>query len=122
MTPMRRPCPRARLAPHGRAVSPFLDNGRGRGLSGFPHGHVSDQTEEARVKKLALSLLVAVLGITGTAAAQAPAERIYGRVDYLYWWTKDAPNQTSRFIDHSVYKILYKRQLRQSRYGGGGRA
>jgi len=44
------------------------------------------------VTTVLLAVLALVLGFTGTAAAQAP-ERFYGRAEYLYWWTKDAPNQ-----------------------------
>ncbi len=40
---------------------------------------------------IALAMLCA---LTGTAAAQAPAPdagRLYGRAEYLLWWTKDSP-------------------------------
>jgi hypothetical protein len=52
------------------------------------------------VIKTVLAVLVAVLGLAASAAAQAPtafsseAERWYGKAEYLLWWTKDSPQPT----------------------------
>ena len=48
------------------------------------------------MRKLVLAVAAAVFAFAATASAQTPpppTERFYGRVDYLYWWIKDAPNQ-----------------------------
>lgn len=48
--------------------------------------------------KIVLAVLVAVLGLIGSAAGQTPAVdadggRFYGRAEYLLWWTKDSPER-----------------------------
>ena len=43
--------------------------------------------------KIVLAVLVAVLGLIGSAAGQtADTGRFYGSAEYLMWWTKDSPN------------------------------
>lgn len=51
--------------------------------------------------KIVLAALVAVLGLTGSAAAQ-DAGRFYGRAEYLMWWTKDSPNSVPLVTDGFV--------------------
>jgi hypothetical protein len=57
--------------------------------------------------KSALIGLALVLGLAAPAAAQAPASgadggRLYGRAEYLLWWTKDSPNPVPLVTDTEV--------------------
>jgi len=49
-----------------------------------------------------LMALTVVLALTGTAAAQAPgpdSDRLYGRAEYLLWWTKNSPTPVPLVTD-----------------------
>jgi hypothetical protein len=49
--------------------------------------------------RIVLALAVALLGFAAPAAAQMSGaspdtERVFGKAEYLYWWTKDSPQPT----------------------------
>jgi hypothetical protein len=52
------------------------------------------------VTKIVLAVLVAVLGLIGSAAGQtADTGRFYGSAEYLMWWTKDGPSPVPLVTD-----------------------